>query len=167
MITFRRLNAEEFDAAYAIIREVTEWMLERGILQWERAFPVERYRERHEDGRNYGLFVGDELAVIGSLMPALPLYWGDYPTEKPMIWLSTLATGIKFKGQKLGYRMLAEVENHCLTQGIANIYIDCAYGFLPSYYEAAGYQRLTRHLFRFPHQEFDAVLMKKVVGERS
>ena len=68
MITFRRLNAEEFDAAYAIIREVTEWMLERGILQWERAFPVERYRERHEDGRNYGLFVGDELAVIGSLM---------------------------------------------------------------------------------------------------
>jgi hypothetical protein len=167
MIRFRRLTTDEFDAAYAIICEVTEWLLAKGLLQWERSFPVDRYRERHNEGRNYGLFVGDELAVIGSLMPALPLYWGDFPAEKPMIWLSTLATALNVKGQNLGYRMLSEVESHCRTQGIANIYIDCAYGFLPAYYEAAGYQWITRHLFRFPHQDFDAVLMKKVVGEAS
>jgi hypothetical protein len=163
-ISFRSLHADEFDDAYAIICEVTEWLLAKGIQQWERPFPMDRYRQRHDEGRNYGLFVGADLAVVGSLMPALPLYWGDYPAEKPMIWLSTLATALKFKGRKLGYRMLEQIDHHCRAQGIANIYVDCVYGFLPGYYEAAGYQWITRHLFHFPHDDFDAVLMKRPVS---
>lgn len=166
-IAFRRLHADEFDAAYAILSEVTDWLLAQGIRQWVRPFPLDMYRERHDDGRNYGLFVGAHLAVVGSFMPALPPYWGDYPVEESSVWLSTLATARKFKGRRLGYTMLEQIENHCRAQGIANIYVDCAYGFLPSYYAAAGYHWITRHRFHFPHDDFDAVLMKKTLGEGS
>jgi hypothetical protein len=160
-ITFRPLRAEEFDAAYAILCEVTDWLLAKGIQQWVQPFPRAIYWERHDTGRNYGLFVGEALAAVASLMPSLPVYWGDYPADEPFVWLSTLATGLEFKGCDLGRVMLAQIDAHGASQGIANIYLDCAHGFLPAYYETAGYETLVRHQFNFPHGAFDAVLMCK------
>jgi hypothetical protein len=164
---FRQLTADDFEAAYAIICEVTDWLLAKGIQQWVRPYPIEMYRERTNEGNNYGIFVGDELAVVASLMPTLPLYWGDYPAEAPFMWLSTLATAVKFKGHALGHIMLDRVAGYCAEQGIRNIYLDCAYGYLPGYYEAAGYQAVVRHQFNFPDVVFDAVLMRKTLNKGS
>ncbi len=59
--SFRRLKADEFESAYAILAEVTAWLLSKGVRQWLQTFPREMYAERHTRGENYGLFVHGEL----------------------------------------------------------------------------------------------------------
>lgn len=161
---FRRLNADEFDAAYAILREVTDWLLGKGIRQWASVLPEDVYRKRQDAGQNYGLFHDSELAVVVSLLPYLPAYWEDYPVDAPYTCLATLATALRFKGHDYGREMLQQVEAFCEEQAVPTLYLDCAYGFLPDYYASLGFQPLTRRLFVFPYGDFDSVLMRKTLN---
>ena len=109
---FRRLDDDDFERAYAIIVEVTDWLLSKGIRQWLQPLPLELYAQRQVLGENYGLYVDDELAAVVSLIDFRPDYWAEYLPKKPFKWLATLASSRKFKGQKLGELIMIEAEQY-------------------------------------------------------
>lgn len=165
---FRRLEDEEFAYAYAIIVEVTEWLLSRGIRQWLQPFPPEVYAQRQALGQNYGLFADDELASVVSLIDFRPDYWAEYLPRTRFKWLATLATSRNFKGQKLGELTMSEAEQQLSKEGVPAIYLDCFYGegVLPLFYTSLGYQQIARKDVTFPHGTFDSVLLRKTLKRR-
>ena len=79
---------------------MTEWLLSKGIRQWLQPFPLEIYRERQEQGENYGLFVDDELAAVVSLIDYRPDYWEEYLPETPLqVAGDAGVVAASFKGQ--------------------------------------------------------------------
>jgi GNAT superfamily N-acetyltransferase len=169
LITFCRLTLAEFDAAYSIVCEATHWLLDKGIQQWLKPYPAKLYRERHEKGHNYGLFVGDELAVVVSLIggyASKPAEWREFLPESSVMWLATLASNPRFKGHNLGEVTLREAESYLLQQGHTQVWLDCFYGqgFLPNFYQTHGYQPVARKLLDSPHGPYDSVLMMKTLN---
>ncbi len=166
---FRRLHDQELDEGYAIIVEVTNWLLSRGIRQWLQPFPPEMYHERQERGENYGLLVDDELAAVVSLIDYRPEYWSEHLPKTRYKWLATLASSRKFKGQKLGELTMSEAEQFLAKEGLPAIYLDCIYGdgVLPQFYTSLGYQLVDRKEIAFPGGgTFDSVLMRKRLNTR-
>ncbi len=161
--SFRRLKADEFESAYAILAEVTAWLLSKGVRQWLQTFPREMYAERHTRGENYGLFVHGELAAVVSLLDERPDYWDAELPEGGIRWLATLAAARKFSGQKLGELAMSEAEHFLAQEGVDDVYLDCVYGNgrLPQFYASLGYKDVARKELVFPWGTFDSVLMRK------
>lgn len=160
---FRRLAADDFDAAYAIIVEVTDWLLSKGIRQWVQPLPREVYAQRQAQGENYGLFADGELAAVVSLMDYRPDYWAESLPPSPFRWMATLASARRFKGQKLGELAISEAEHFLTLDGIPALYLDCLYGSgaLPDFYVFLGYEVVARKVVDFPHGSADSVLLRK------
>jgi len=141
-ITLRQLQIEDFEAAYQILIDVTDWLLTNGIQQWQKPLPREVYLRRHAAGQNYGFFVDDRLAAVVSLIPNYRVVeWADDLPPSDYVWLGTLATAPHFIGQGLGRGMLQKVEETLSQQGVTEIWLDCAVGdgILPRFYQSAGY----------------------------
>src|SRR5690606_30747367 len=138
------LRDEHFEAAHALVVEVTDWLNAKGIRQWPRPVPAEAYRGRHERGENFGLFDGDELLAVVTLNATVPDRWPELAPTEPFLWLGTLATAVRHKHRDLGPAMMAHAEAWAHEQGIARIYLDCVEGngFLPGFYRALGYEHL-------------------------
>jgi GNAT superfamily N-acetyltransferase len=161
-MTFRRLLSEEFAAAYAIITQATLRLSRQGYRYW--LMPEDVYRKRQAAGENYGLLMGGEIAVVVSLARYRPDFWQEHLPKTPFIWLASLASAEKFKGQNLGRVTLDKVDEFVTQINLPEIYLDCYFdnGFLPKYYEAAGYQPLARKELIFPDgSRHDSVLMRK------
>lgn len=160
---FRPLAPSDFRAAYSIVCERTNWLLSKGINQWQRPLPESIYAQRHQNGENYGLWLEDELTVVVSLLGEKPSYWQDAVSDKKFCWLATLASRVTFKGRGLGRVALDEAEQWASSQGNQQMLLDCAYGqgFLLDYYQQAGYKIVTRNTFLFSGHEYDSVLMTK------
>ncbi|HVU12697.1 MAG TPA: GNAT family N-acetyltransferase [Phototrophicaceae bacterium] len=161
---FRRLNEDDFDSAYAILVEVTDWLLSKGVRQWMQPIPRDLYAQRQLEGENYGLLINDALAAVISLLHLRPDYWADeLPNEDSYRWMATLASSRQFKGQKLGELILSEAEQFLINEGVPALYLDCIYGqgALPEFYTSLGYRQIARKNIEFPHGTFDSVLMRK------
>ncbi|MCC6803408.1 MAG: GNAT family N-acetyltransferase [Anaerolineae bacterium] len=166
--SFRRLNDDDFEDAYAIIVEVTQWLLNKGIRQWVEPFPTLLYAQRHVMGENFGLFVDNQLASVVSLIDDRPEYWSEYLPKTRFKWLATLATSRSYKGQKLGELTMVEAEQFLAREGVPAVYLDCIFGdgTLPVFYSSMGYKLVARKDVTFPHGTFDSVLMRKRLNHR-
>jgi ribosomal protein S18 acetylase RimI-like enzyme len=164
-LVFRRLLPEEFEPAYDVVCQATDWLLAKGIRMWLRPIPVEVYRKRHEAGQNYGLLAGGEVAVVVSLLPYRPACWQEYLPDSGYVWLAALASGARFKGRDLGRVALREAAALLARQGAGAIYLDCHHGegFLPRYYESVGYERVARKDLVLPRGLSDNVLMRQTL----
>jgi len=163
-LTFRRLAAAELDAAYAIVRDVAQWLQERDLPTW--LVPLDIYQQRHQQGENYGLLIDDLLCAVVTLTRYRPTSWAEYLPDTNFIWLATLASRRQLKGQHVGRLLLVRAERFVQQQGFESIYLDCYYsrGLLPHYYEQVGYQWIARKDLLFADGSLhDSVLMLKIV----
>jgi GNAT superfamily N-acetyltransferase len=161
-LVFRRLLPEEFQDAYAIVCQASDWLGSKGYQHW--LVPVQAYCQRHAAGENYGLWMKDVLVAVVSLGQHGPRAWQEYLPSTEFIWLGTLVTAIEFKGRNLGMVTLNQAEALLRQQGVNEIYLDCYYdtGFLPRYYESAGYKWVARKGLIFADGSVhDSVLMCK------
>ena len=165
MPEFRQIADAEFDDAYAIVCEVTEWLLGKGIVQWRRPVPMEAYASRQERGFNFGLWQDGVLAAVLSITDDRPEHWGDYLPPGRFAWLATLASRVNMKGSGLGKRAVALAEEHIRRSGLRQVCLDCYCGsrFLPPYYEQMGYRVLSRKITS-QNPEFESALMTKELG---
>ncbi len=163
---FRPLEISELDDAYAIIEEVTRWLLRKRVRQWLEPLPYELYRERQQRGDNFGLLIDGKLAAVVSLLDDRPAYWDDYLPETGFKWLTTLASSRRYKGQGLGQIVIEKAGQYLTHAGIDEIYLDCVYGegILPQYYDLLGFDQLARKEIEFPHGILDSMLMRKLLG---
>lgn len=160
---FRSLRLDEVDNAYAIIEEVTRWLLDQGVRQWLQPLPYEIYRQRQQQGNNFGLFADGELAAVVSLLDDRPSYWDTYLPKARFKWLATLASSRRYKGQNLGQLVIERAEEYLAEAGFKQVYLDCIYGngILPKYYVLLGFEQVARADIDFPQGTFDSVLMRK------
>ena len=165
---FRPLRQDELDAAYAIIEEVTQWLLNQGVRQWLQPLPYETYRQRQQQGENFGLFADGDLAAVVSLLNDRPSYWEAHLPKTPFKWLATLASARRYKGQNLGQLVIERAEEYLARKGFEQVYLDCIYGngILPKYYVLLGFEQVARADLAFPFGTFDSVLMRKQLDLR-
>ena len=161
--SFRRLTNAEAERGYEILVETVAWLREKQIQLWETPLPRAIYFARQNRGENFGVFEGEELVCVVSLLPEVPTYWRDLVPEADVFWLSTLATSPAHKGERWGEKCVELALDWAREEG-KTVYLDCAPGFLADFYAKLGFEKLeTRDLelsHVAPHSQFEAVLMK-------
>jgi len=163
--TFRPLQTDEVDEAYAAYLEVCAWLQRRQIRLWLQPLPPEKFKERQVRGELFGLFAGRELAVSLALLNETPAHWQDELGPEPIWWLSTVATSVKFKGRGLGERAVAQAITWLARKGATEVLLDCALGFLPRFYQRCGFSALIEKDVTFSSgNTYPLVLMKKDIA---
>jgi hypothetical protein len=161
---FRTLRADEVDQCYNVYQQVRYWLKSRNIHLWVTALPKQKFVERQERGELFGLFEGSELAVILAIIYDMPSYWRDEIGTEAEWWLSTLATAPRFRGEKLGEQAVAKAIIWLCESKAQSVYLDCASGFLPAFYQRSEFSTITEKEVSFPSgNTYPLVLMKRVL----
>jgi len=148
--TFRALRADEVESSYELYRQVRAWLRENEIRLWLAPVPKQKFEERQARGELFGLFVGKELAVILAIVRKMPSYWQAEIGTEAEWWLETIATAPSFRGQQLGRLAISNALAKLSAENVRTVYLDCASGFLPNYYEQCGFLEITAKEVLFP-----------------
>ena len=162
MVEFKQLSADEFNEAYALVKEAFEWLRSKQLPHW--LVPYQSYYTRHANGENYGLFIDNVLRAVVTLTDAYPNLWRSSIKHQDFVWLATLASARRLANVHYGKILVRFAEQYVASQGKSAIYLDCYYsnGKLPLYYEQCGYQLLERRMVVFDDgSRHDSVLMVK------
>ena len=160
----RRLAANESDLGYSIYMEAFRWLNAKGIRQWLVPLRRDIYENRQEHGENLGLFIGEDLAVVLSVVRGTPAEWADCISEQGTWWLQNVATAQAFRGRELGEVAVGMAGQHLAQLGVRDVYLDCTdvRGFLPAFYERLGFAKLCERSITYSSgNTFPMVLMKK------
>jgi GNAT superfamily N-acetyltransferase len=163
VLTFRRLDDSEVDAACAILTAAAEWLLARGIRQWTEPYPPHLYQQYQDRGENYGLIRDGRLVAIVTMTHAVAPEWIEELAGKDVWWISKLAVAPDCHGQQLGRRMIEAALNHLRAVGVRHVWLDCVRGPLTSFYESLGFQRVVAKVVHFPTGSLDLILMTKML----
>jgi len=162
-IIFRPLAANEEGGGYRVIVETVAWLRRKKIDLWDEPLPRAIYTGRHSRGENCALFLDGVLAAVVSLEHGVPARWSTTVSHPEAIWFGTLATAEGFHGRGIGRVMVERAMAYLGEAGHTHVYLDCAPGFLETFYESLGFEPVVRAQVRCPHsgRMFDAVLFRK------
>ena len=140
--------------------------------QYTEPYPsMELFVERQKKGYNFGLYDGNELTAVISIIPNyLPEGWIEYKPDVDFAWITSLFSSEKHKGINLGYVTMKEVENYLLSKNIYYLLLDCYIDdgeFLVSYYENINYKVVVRKEICYPSHTFNAALMAKTLETKT
>ncbi|HVO73266.1 MAG TPA: GNAT family N-acetyltransferase [Ignavibacteriaceae bacterium] len=166
--SFRQLNHADIDKAYSIICSRVQYLLSRNIKQYAEPYPPkELFAERRKKGHNFGLYDGNELTAIVSIIPNhIPDCWIEYKPKINFAWVTSLFSSEKHNGKNLGYVTMKEVEKYLLSQKIYFLLLDCYVDdgdYLVSYYNNINYKEIVRKEICYPTHTFTAALMAKTL----
>lgn len=94
----------------------------------------------------------------------IPEGWKDFEPTESYVWITSLFTSKEYRGKRLGYRMLREIENKSKPEGFRFALLDTHVGygnFLVDYCTAIGHEETETKLIVYPTNIFEAALMKK------
>lgn len=157
---FRRLQPAEDKAGHQVWIEAFDWLQTRGIRQWLVPLPIEAFRKRTRDGRNYGLFDGENLLAVVALGELVDDHWTDALGPGPHWWLGALAIRSTLHGRKIGKRVIAHACTEAAAAGATELYLDCVEGALLRYYSLLGFTQREAKTITYPSgNSFSMVLM--------
>ena len=132
--SFRRLQMRELEAAYAIVTEVTAWLLSKGIRQWAQALPRNLLAAWRRGAKIM------DCSSMGSWQQSSRC-WRTARTYFVIIAQIKLSVAgnahlaRQLSGQKLGELAMLEAEHFLAQEGISHIYLDYkASSTLPRFY---------------------------------
>jgi ribosomal protein S18 acetylase RimI-like enzyme len=162
---FRAVTAVETSEAYALYREVFDWLQAKGVRQWLRALPPEEFRERQARGELFAFFLGGEMRAMVTLAFEQDLDWKKYLTPEKRWWIKSLAVARAHGGRAMGEHLLQRGEAQLAAAGATEAYLECVdTGFLPGYYARLGYEVLQRADITYPSgNTFPVCLMRKAL----
>src|SRR5574344_371662 len=105
--SFKKVALKDLDQALQIIKDGRECLAEAGSSQWQNGTPnVDLLKKDIAKGALYGLYNGDELALIGALLlgadPSYAKIEGQWLTSYPSyLTLHTFSVLKKYRGQGL------------------------------------------------------------------
>ena len=151
-LVLRPLASSEADFGYAIYLEAFLWVNDQGIRQWLVPQRRDIFDSRQSRGENHGLFMGEDLAVVLSLVQGTPAEWADVIPERETWWLHNLATAQNFRGRRLGELAVKMACEHLVKAGVNAVYLDCVdvAGFLPTFYERSGFAKIGERSIAYP-----------------
>ncbi len=166
--SFQLLQNKDVDNAFSIICSRVQFLLKRNIKQYSEPYPPKTlFIERQKKGNNYGLYNGNELTAIVSIIPNhIPDCWIEYKPKNNFVWVTSLFSSEKHKGKNLGYVTMKEVEKYLLSQRIYLLILDCYVDdgdYLVSYYNNINYKEIIRKEICYPSHTFTSALMSKTI----
>jgi len=164
--SLRALRGDEVDAAYEIYLQTCAWLQRKGVRQWLLPKPRATFDARQDQGENYGLFLGNDLAVIATLSCEVHAYWPEKLGAEKRWWLHTLAVAPEFRGRRLGEETVSAAVSLLRSKGASELFLDCgAEGVLPAYYGKLGFDPLAKKAITYPSgNTFLIVLMRNTIS---
>ncbi len=168
MLTFRRLTRDEEESGYRLLVDSVAWQKAKAIRLWHSPLPREVYAARQVRGENFGLFERDGaasmrgvLVAVVSLLRGIPELWHEHVSAAGAPWLATLAVAGHAHGRRVGRRALEEACVFLASECEGVLYLDCAKGFLETFYRDHGFRPLAEGLLcnASTDERFPAVLM--------
>ncbi|HEY2409028.1 MAG TPA: hypothetical protein VGI10_23650 [Polyangiaceae bacterium] len=74
-VTLRRAHASELTTLHAILADCVTWLQAKGVSQWTRPYPLERYRKDLASGRVHACQCAGALVGTVTLHDAAPDYY--------------------------------------------------------------------------------------------
>jgi len=138
-------RASDLDTVLSILEEAAQWLVSRGIDQWQPgSFSRQRIADRIERGEMY-------LAELGGRpVGTLALQWSDEEiwgnVFKDAGYVHGIAIRREYAGKGLGLELLRWAENRVASSGKKYLRLDCTAGnqTLNESYERAGFARRGR-----------------------
>lgn len=123
-----------------LLTSVQQWLAERGLIQWSKAFPAYWLQKQLEDGHFY--LVQKESVPVATfrLLHEDPMFWGT--PESAALYIHTLAVAREAKGQRIGTQILDWVAAKARQEKIPFVRLDCLADnpFLIEYYTRYGFE---------------------------
>lgn len=132
-------NTHELQKAHGLIIDISKWLQEKGMKQWETPISWEAFEAAAIRGEVFGLFLGDELAGSVTLTKMKDSYWGE--TVGPALYLHRLVVSRAFKGQDLGDKLIKWAQSYTHEEGYEYLRLDCrdSNPILKEYYKSKGF----------------------------
>jgi len=152
---FTIAKPDKLDTALSLLKEAAESIKAKGLKQWGIWLkPQEKQIAWINEGFQNGEFFivqnenGEELGMFRLSYQDI-LYWGVQTEEAA--YIHSLMVKKQFAGQDLGKKIIAQVEQKLLSDGINLLRLDCnaENRWLCNYYEAQGFVQVGQK--QMPH----------------
>lgn len=147
-IEVRRAWSSELGIVVSILDEAAEWLVFKGIEQWEPGSFAGRIAERTGRGEMYLAEMDGRPVRTLALQWSDEETWGDVPDDAGYVHGLAIRRG--YAGKGLGCALLRWAENRVAASGGKYLRLDCAAEnrALNEYYERAGFEHRGRVMVR-------------------
>ena len=157
--SIRPIATSALDDAFGLLQTVARWLDGKGRRQRIAATTRETYLRWQSDGCNWGVFHGEQLAAIFTLVRE-PLHdWPDVEVSGAVPWLRALAVDPARRGQGIGGHGIRA--SLALVDAGEHLWLDCVSDFLPGYYAEHGFEYVARQTRTYPDGAYDITLMRQ------
>jgi ribosomal protein S18 acetylase RimI-like enzyme len=136
----------ELPLLYALLKEWSVWLHERGIAQWNPVYPRPRFAREVAAGLVwFWSEAGAPVATVTLFSDRPDYYPADiWQDETPCWYICRLAVARRLAGEGLGARLLAQLEEDARQSARRALRLDVRSSnpFLVDYYLARGYRRV-------------------------
>ena len=157
-MTFRQAKTSDIESIYSIVNEVSKWLIEKEIYQWEYPYPKAQIMKDISEDRVFLALDGNEVIGTFSLKEREKMW----PKHRPdCIYLYRLAVALKFLGRKIGYKLLYKAALIANSKNKKCLRLDCWAGNrkLRKYYFEAGFN----YLGDVPVKDYEISLFEKIL----
>lgn len=147
-LRFRLMTNEEFTLALSMLRSAAQRLKEKDVNQWEHWLqPGEdkiAWIQQGFDRKEFYAVENQDAVVVAMfrLMEEDLLYWGEQ--KEKARYVHSLVVKRDFSGLQLGSKILKQIADNILKDGITKLRLDCnaANKWLCNYYEQQGFAKL-------------------------
>jgi ribosomal protein S18 acetylase RimI-like enzyme len=145
---FRKANQDELSKALSLLKQAAQRLKDKQVNQWGFWLdpPAERInwiKEGFENNEFYFVVNDhDDVIAMFRIMEEDDMYWGHQADLA--YYIHSLVVAPNHTGQKLGERIIEEVESMATTKGIKLLRLDCnaSNPALCGYYERLGFVKV-------------------------
>jgi len=141
----KQANPSELGNVYQLLVNATAWLREKGLSQWSRVYPVERFAKEVSAGQVWYWGIADEPIATVTVYENRPEYYpaGAWEDSATAWYLCRLAIARQFVGQRVGESVLASLEGDAAAAAVQALRLDVATSssFLERYYVGQGFER--------------------------
>jgi len=154
------VRSNQVDEAFGVLRRVAKWLKEKGRRQRISKTSFATYQKWQEEGVNYLVLEGKQIAGVFSLPREPFAEWPTLGIPGSVVWLRSLATDPAHRHKGVG---ACAIRSALQTVGPKNIlYLDCVSDFLPDYYQSHGFEVVAEQSRSYPDEDspIDITLLK-------
>jgi len=154
-LLFKQAPDTEIDLALTLLKEAAENIRAKGLTQWNiwlspKAEQIKWVRDGFANGE-FQIVCTEEGKIAGMFRLSAKdiLYWGEQTEEAA--YIHSLIVAKEFSGQDLGKKIILQVQDNLLKNGINLLRLDCnaENKWLCSYYEHQGFIKVGQK--QMPH----------------
>lgn len=156
---FSVLSDDRTFEAFAVLRQVGNSLVARGLRQRISQTTIESYLQWQSENANYIVSERNQIIGLVTLRFESLVDWPKFLTLGPVTMLRALATHPEHQGRGVG---AFAIHNSIQTSDAQPIFLDCVSDSLPAYYARFGFEAVDRRIKSYPDGDaYDITLMRQ------